>query len=218
MVWGLNSSRGKRFFSSQNRPDWLWVPPSLLFIGYQGSSLQQSYWGPVPVAAQGLRRRSVATHLLRSWVRIPPGAWMSVCCEWCVLSGRGLCDELITRPEESYRLWCVVCDLENTSLVNEQEGQGPLRGYCAKREKKKTLGDMILSTCLYVVLKVTNDESCTFIEISWNRSHCGMDNIMCCLECFASLSCCIFNCFIVLFASVLHLVHQTVFLTCFFSL
>jgi hypothetical protein len=31
-----------------------------------------------------------------------------------VLSGRGLCDELITRPEESYRLWCVfLCDLEN---------------------------------------------------------------------------------------------------------
>jgi len=29
------------------------------------------------------------------------------------LSGRGLCDEQITRPEESYRLWCVVvCDLE----------------------------------------------------------------------------------------------------------
>jgi len=36
-----------------------------------------------------------------------------------VLSGRGLCDELITRPEESYRLWCVlVCDLEN--LRNEE--------------------------------------------------------------------------------------------------
>jgi hypothetical protein len=30
----------------------------------------------------------------------------------CVLSGRCLCDGLITRPEESYRLWCVlVCDL-----------------------------------------------------------------------------------------------------------
>jgi len=27
------------------------------------------------------------------------------------LSGRGLCDGLITRPEESYRLWrVVVCD------------------------------------------------------------------------------------------------------------
>ena len=29
---------------------------------------------------------------------------MDVCRECCVLSGRGLCDELITRPEESYRL------------------------------------------------------------------------------------------------------------------
>jgi len=29
------------------------------------------------------------------------------------LSGRGLCDELITRPEEAYRPCCVVvCDLE----------------------------------------------------------------------------------------------------------
>jgi len=44
---------------------------------------------------------------------------MFVCCECYVLSGRGLCDELITRPEESYRLWCVVvCDLEN--LKNEE--------------------------------------------------------------------------------------------------
>jgi len=32
-----------------------------------------------------------------------------------VLSGRGLCDELITCQEESYRLWCVVlCDLETS--------------------------------------------------------------------------------------------------------
>jgi len=33
------------------------------------------------------------------------------------LSGRGLCDELITRPEGSYRLWCVVvCDLEASKM------------------------------------------------------------------------------------------------------
>ena len=32
-----------------------------------------------------------------------------------MLSGRGLFDELITRPEESYRLWrVVVCDLETS--------------------------------------------------------------------------------------------------------
>jgi hypothetical protein len=34
-----------------------------------------------------------------------------------VLSGRGLCDELITRPEQSYRLWCVVvCYLETSRI------------------------------------------------------------------------------------------------------
>jgi len=44
---------------------------------------------------------------------------MSVCCECCVLSNRGFCDELITRPEESYRLWrVVICDLKN--LVSEK--------------------------------------------------------------------------------------------------
>jgi len=63
------------------------------------------------------RSQAAAAHLLRSWVRIPPGAWMSVCCECCVLSGRGLCDGLATRSEESYRLWCViVCDLETTRM------------------------------------------------------------------------------------------------------
>ena len=34
-----------------------------------------------------------------------------------MLSGRGLCDEPITRPEESYRLCCVVvCDLETSRI------------------------------------------------------------------------------------------------------
>ena len=34
-----------------------------------------------------------------------------------MLSGRGLCDELITRPEESYRLWrVVVYDLESSRI------------------------------------------------------------------------------------------------------
>jgi len=66
---------------------------------------------------RGLRRRSAAARLLRSWVRIPPGEWIFVCCERCVLSGRGLCDELITFPEESYRLWCVVvCDIETSKM------------------------------------------------------------------------------------------------------
>jgi hypothetical protein len=50
---------------------------------------------------------------------IPTGSWMFVCCVCCVLTGRGLCGELITRPAESYRLWrVVVCDHEN--LVDEE--------------------------------------------------------------------------------------------------
>jgi hypothetical protein len=53
---------------------------------------------------RGLMCRSAAARLLRLWVRIPPGAWMFLC---CVLSGRGLCDDLIIHPEESYWLWCV---------------------------------------------------------------------------------------------------------------
>jgi hypothetical protein len=66
---------------------------------------------------RGLRRRSAAARQLRLWVRIPPQVWMFVCCVCCVLSGRGLCDELITRPEESYRLWyVVVCDLETSRM------------------------------------------------------------------------------------------------------
>ena len=62
---------------------------------------------------RGLRRGCAVARLLGLRVRIAPGTWTSVSCVCCVLSGRGLCDELITRPEESYSLWCVVvCDLE----------------------------------------------------------------------------------------------------------
>ena len=64
-----------------------------------------------------LRRGSAASCLLGLRVRITLGAWMFVCCDCCVLSGRGLCDALIPRPEESYRLWCVVvCDLETSKM------------------------------------------------------------------------------------------------------
>jgi len=49
-----------------------------------------------------------------------------------VLSEIGLCDELITRPEESYRMWCVVlCDLE--TLKNEEA----MTRVGLKRHKKK---------------------------------------------------------------------------------
>ena len=71
---------------------------------------------PVPVAVRSkawVYGRSPAEIV----VRIPLGACMSVSCECCVLSRRGLCDGLITRPEESYRLWCTAeCDLETSRM------------------------------------------------------------------------------------------------------
>ena len=46
-----------------------------------------------------------------------PAGGMDVCCSFSVLSGRDLCVRLITRPEESYRLCCVVvCDLETSRM------------------------------------------------------------------------------------------------------
>ena len=35
----------------------------------------------------------------------PTATWLSLCCECCVLSGRGTCEKLITCPEEFYRAW-----------------------------------------------------------------------------------------------------------------
>jgi len=50
---------------------------------------------------------------------------MFVRCECCVLSGRGLCDGLIIRPEGSYRMWCVVvCDLETSRMRRSWPTEG----------------------------------------------------------------------------------------------
>jgi len=57
---------------------------------------------------RSLRLRSVAARFLGLWVRIPPGAWTFVSLECCELSGIVLVVGLITRPEESYRVWCVL--------------------------------------------------------------------------------------------------------------
>ena len=101
-----------------------------------------------PQWPRGLRRRSAAARLLRSWVRIPARARMFVCCECCVLSGRGLCDELITRPEESYRLWCVViaCDLETSRMRRSW----PTLGRSATKKKQRYTVYLYLETVLHV--------------------------------------------------------------------
>jgi len=68
-----------------------------------------------------------------------------VCCECCVLSGRGLCDKLITHPEESYQLWCVVvCDLETSRMRRPWPALG-----CSVTEKKTMVLIKIQPPCVH---------------------------------------------------------------------
>jgi hypothetical protein len=64
----------------------------------------------------GLRRGSAAARLLGLWFRIPPGAWMSVSCECCVLSG----------PSSRGVLPNVVCLSVWSWSVVKWRGLGPL--------------------------------------------------------------------------------------------
>jgi hypothetical protein len=57
-----------------------------------------------------LRRGFEAAHLLGLRVRIPPGVWVPVACDCCVLSGRGLCDGPIPRPESPAESVVSECD------------------------------------------------------------------------------------------------------------
>jgi hypothetical protein len=72
-----------------------------------------------------------------------------------VLSGRGLCDELITIPEESYRLWCfVVCDVEASWMRRPWPTRG-CRTQKSKQTNKQTeqiSPQVTTTTCIYWVI------------------------------------------------------------------
>ena len=69
-----------------------------------------------------------------------------------MLSGRGLCDELITHPEESYRLWCVVvCDLETSRI-------GALYMYDISSLRVKDVGPPFSVTCMLVDIAVLTNK------------------------------------------------------------
>ena len=144
---------------------------------------------------RGLRSRSTAARLLRSWVRIPPESWISACCECCVLSGRGLCDELITRPEKSYRLSCVVvCDLETSRMRKPWPALGRSatgKKYCSNSFgsflalRMYHMGCAVLQCCSWLpkfrrnMHRVSNEDFLT----DWQRVE-----ICCLLECYVAYS------------------------------
>ena len=67
-----------------------------------------------------------------------------------VLWGRGLCDELIIRHEESYRLWCVVvCDLETSRMRRPWPAWG--RSATAKKKLNEDSAFCVARTKTYDV-------------------------------------------------------------------
>ena len=69
----------------------------------------------VPVAA--LSKAQVCGRSPDEILGSNPAGGMDDCCECCVFSSRGLCDELITRTKKPYWLWCViVCDIETSKM------------------------------------------------------------------------------------------------------
>ena len=124
---------------------------------------------PVPVAA-----RSKAWICGRSPAEIvgsnPTGGMDVFCCECCVLSARGLCDELITRPEESYRLWwVVVCNLETSRMGKPWPALG--RSATAKKKslsctsqywiRRKFLTKYCIHESFYCQITTSMNHSCT---------------------------------------------------------
>ena len=89
-----------------------------------------------------------------------------------MLSGIGLCDELIIRPEESYRLWCVVCVLETTQiLVNEEEAKALWR---LSRQEKKEKQSVYIKKLFLCSEHSTN---CTYLEPHECSPHVATINV-----------------------------------------
>jgi hypothetical protein len=107
-----NTTVTKRWHHSVNPGIISWPFSQFLFsvtnVIYPTLKVCRSQW------PRGLGHRCAVARLMRSWVLIPQRAWLSFCL-WVLCVIRGFCDELITRPEESYRMRCiVVCDLETS--------------------------------------------------------------------------------------------------------
>jgi hypothetical protein len=90
---------------------------------------------PIPLAVRSKAR--VCGRSPDEIVGSNPTGCIDDCLLWvlCVVRYRGLCDELITRPKESYRLWCVVVFYLKTSWMRRP---WPTGGCCAKQKKIST--------------------------------------------------------------------------------
>jgi hypothetical protein len=90
---------------------------------------------PIPVATRS--KPSVCRRLLAGIAGSNfSGAWMSVCCECCVLSGRVPYNGPILRPEESYRVCVCVCVSLSVIRCNNKPSTPKLIGQREVRPRK----------------------------------------------------------------------------------
>ena len=95
---------------------------------------------------------------------------MFVSCDCCVLSRRGLCDGLIIRLEESYRLWRVaVCDQVTSYARRLKPGKVGCKihihyGLCSARKKNVK---SYLMTCLTQAMQ----EYKFYVDLMRRRDH-----------------------------------------------
>jgi hypothetical protein len=88
------------------------------------------------------------------------------------LSGRGLCDGLITRPEESYRLWCIlVCDLEASRMRRPWSAL-----VCYSREKHSHSNAWVMHLPIYLkhVIRMFFCNVVTVFSVEWERNFLRM--------------------------------------------
>ena len=92
-------------------PDRFWGPPNHLYNGYRVISKAKPTRGWITTYT--IYRQAIDLPLLHIWAFL----FCSGVNFTLTLLTLRLCDELITRPEESYRLCCVVvCDLETSRM------------------------------------------------------------------------------------------------------
>jgi hypothetical protein len=86
---------------------------------------------------------------------------MDIC---CVLSGRCLCDELITRPEESYRLWrFVVCNQETSWKKSHSPRWAAVPKNAKIIKANPYKGQYVFQSKLSVVLRFSREDITKFL-------------------------------------------------------
>jgi len=102
----------------------------------------------IPILVAARSEASVCDRYFAGIAGSNPAAGMDVSCEYCVLSGRGLCDGLITHSEESFRVWLLCV---RKAVYGDAMAWGQVE---APQERKKNISDSKLEDKRWITAKV----------------------------------------------------------------